>query len=411
MRIVPLLLLLPALLSSCDSGRSTADGFLWGIVFTPGANGRTLEAQARDMSDAGANAAKFWLDWSRVQPTVLRFDESLVPSTTGALPTREAVRAAPRLIEAFAQPESSALREWVDWSYSDKLIGTLSRAGLAAVPLIADATTAPFLTADRARRTRIAPEEPPWKDTSVTDAIESGYEGIGRENYLGQVLLYTAAAARRYSRGSLAVGLWNTENELNWTYVHVLVAGWRKGNAWLDEGFLTDLMATLAEGIHLGNPAARVTMNLNISDPDWLADLRTYGPHMDVIGLGAYPNYLYGEPILSDLVGAAVGDARRAGLPASAGKPVMVLETGYPSGPPGRDWSPEYQAEYLRRAAGGACREGAEGFFYFKLDDEDLPRQDVQAVENYWGLVDASGNRKPSFHALTETIREVCPLP
>lgn len=371
-------------------------------MFAPGANGRPVEAQITDMKEAGANAAKYWFDWSVVEPRAVRFDNSLRPAEQGSSVTRAILRSRPDLIEEYAFPDSGRFLRLIDWSTSDELIRALNRAGLSPVPLIADATTAPFVESADGSLNRIAPEEPPWTGRTSVPGLTWGYTGVGREAFLGQVLLFTAAAARRYSRGDLRVDLWNTENELNWTYVHVLVAGWRKGDAWLDPSFLLDLLSTLQEGIHLGNPSARATMNLNIADPDWKADARLYLPFMDVIGIGAYPNYIFGEPIQSSQVVDAVDFAR------SLDKPVMVLETGYPSGPEGHSWTAEKQAEYFRSAAGGACSLDAEGFFYFKLDDEDLPRPDVQAVENHWGLIDIQGKRKPSFDAFRELTRVGC---
>lgn len=385
------MLCLACLSPGCQRPASTPS-FLWGIVFAPEANGRNVDAQVRDMREAGANAAKFWFEWSRVEPIAVTYGDGFVPASPGKYLTREEVRASPALIREYAEPSHGRFHGLIDWTYYDSLIGQLNRAGLTPVPLIADATTAPFM---QGNTLRIAPEPAGWTNTEPTPQ-SPGYIGIGREEYLGHLLLFVAAAARRYSRGDLNVSLWNTENELNWTYVHVLVAKWRKGDAWLDDSFLLDLLATLYEGVHLGNPDARATMNLNISDPDWMADARRYAPFMDVIGLGAYPNYLFGMPILDQQVTDAVDAATRLG------KPVMVLETGYPSGPVGLDWSAENQANYLQAAIRGAYDRGAAGYFHFKLDDEAAPRDAIQQVENHWGLVDVRGDRKPSFFAFLE---------
>ena len=256
---------------------------------------------------------------------------------------------------------------------------------------------------------RVAPEDIGWEYrfqgySGIVTGF-TGYIGIGREHYLAHLYLYLAAAARRYANGKSKTLFWNTENELNWTYVHVLVAGWRFGNAWLDSDFLDLLLGTMYKAMKTGNSKALTTMNINIHDPDWIVDLTRWQNFLDIIGIGAYPNYLVPSPPLGEITADAVKMAREK----SDEKPVMVMETGYPSGPKKRGWTEEIQAEYIKESAELSIKAGADGFFYFRLDDGDFPiaEDEVQAVENYWGLVRLDGTRKPGFEILKKIINKM----
>lgn len=397
--------------------------FLWGIVFIPDENNRGLKNQVADLQELGVTQAKWWMDWSETEPIVLLHDleKKKVRPACGPKPfgerrpaptergysflTRADVEKHQEIIEEYAHPEDpkSRFHGLVDWSASDEIITLLNENGIEPVPLIGDATTAPYLKPSDTETFRIAPEPEDWQEADEIKGVGKSYQGIGKEAYLGHILLYTAAAARRYQKGKFSVKFWNTENELNWAYVHVSEAGWRKGESWKDQEFLTKLLATLDKGIHLGNPKAQTTMNINIHDPGWEKDLIAWRDLMDVIGLGAYPNYLFSKPVLGRMVGNAVTSA--AAL--SEGKPVVVMETGYPTGPETRGWGETQQVEFIREAIRSAREAGAAGFFYFRLDDakETTMTKKVQEVESHWGLVDAKGRRKPAFFVYQEFIK------
>jgi len=377
-----------------------------GVVFTPGI--RPFEEQLEDMKALDADTAKFWLNWSAVQEEALYYD----PASGRVSPSREEgfrwleredLDVDPGLVQAYAFPggPDGRFHGHVDWAPVDTLILGLDGRGISPLPLIGDATTAPFVRTEEGYLLRIAPEPAGWESVSCAEGECSGYRGVGQGAYLGQLALHTAAAARRYQG---VVMLWNTENELNWTPVHVLVAGWREGRAWFDMDFLGGLLQTLYEAVHIGaGERALATMNLNIHDPFWFARLRDWVPFMDVVGLGAYPNYLFSQPVLGDLLLDATDRALQA-----TEKPVMVLETGYPTGPAERGYSEPLQADYLERTSRAVREKGCVGYLWYRLDDPAyIPGSDeLQAVEAFWGLVDAKGKPKQSFRTFRETASE-----
>lgn len=366
---------------------------MFGVVFTPEVNGRELNAQIQDLKDLGVDFAKFWLDWREIEP-VLAFHLSWEDFSTH-----------PEIIDEYAFPEKpgSRFKGQLNYSRTDRLIQELNSAGISPIPLIADGAMSPGVSSSTPEQ-RIAPEQIGFSCQTRVAGETRTYVGIGREQYLAQVYLLSAGLARRYSHPGMMVEWWNTENELNWTYIHTSVAGWRCGKAWSDKQFLTDLLHTLYLGVKMGNPQAKATMNVNIHDPNWLNDLKLWSRDMDALGLGAYPNYLFAIPkmdwILTDAVRKAVARA--------SGKPVFILETGYPSGPKNLGWNEKLQAEYISESISGAVKNRANAYIYFKLDDTDLKISPVnlQKVENHWGLVRLNGTRKPAFFAYQDAVKK-----
>lgn len=378
-------------------------GFSWGIVFSPDA--WTLKTKVKEISDLGVRFGKFWLDWSAVQQRALYYHPALGEISDQALPgyrfpLHEDLDRDPALIDEMAHPEQGGrFAGMVDWAPTDEIVEALTSEGISPLPLIGDATTAPHLVLDDENSIRLAPEAPSSQYLDCHGERCVGYQGIGRQEYLGQISLHAAGAARRY-RGKIF--LWNTENELNWTYVHVLTAGWRKGLAWFDVSFLEELLAVLHRSVLLGDLFTLTTMNFNIHDPLWMERLDRWSDYMDIVGLGAYPNYLFAKPVLSVLVDAAV----RSAVQRSNDKPVMVLETGYPSGPEERGYQEDLQCTYHKKAIDGTIEEGGAGYILFRL--EDLPNPppwwELQAVEHYWGLVGIDGRRKEAYDLFAEIV-------
>lgn len=379
--------------------------FHWGVVFTPGL--RPFEEQLTDMKALGVDTAKFWLDWSAVQARPLYYNPqsrmiSPDPGPGFRWLLEQDLVDDPGLIREYAFPgrQGSRFAQEVDWTVPDNMIFHLHLEGISAVPLLGDATTAPFVIQENGLSLRMAPEPEGWEGIRCTEHACNGYRGVGKDAYLGQIALHAAGAARRYQG---TVPLWNTENELNWTPIHVIAAGWRMGCAWFDFSFLGRLLETLHRSVHLGaGRDALTTMNLNIHDPFWLQRLRQWEPFMDVVGLGAYPNYLFSRPVLNDLLLHAIEQAIQ-----TTDKPVMVLETGYPSGPEERGYNQTQQGFYLEQTAYGTEGSGASGYFWYRLDDPKQPPQagGLQAVEAFWGVVDEQGKRKESFFRFQKILR------
>ncbi len=418
-RISLFTVLLSLALSSCGSGTQEQQAagstilsrflsrYRMGVVFTPGL--RLFEEQLVDMKELGIDTAKFWLDWSAAQPLSLYYNPQSRSVSGQQGPGFRWILCQdllddPGLIQEYAFPERGGSRfaGLVAWSAVDGIILPIKAEGIFTLPLLGDATTAPFFHVDETLKLRMAPEPEGWEEVRCAEGVCHGYHGVGVDAYLGQIALHGAGAARRY-RG--IVPLWNTENELNWTPVHVLVAGWRMGRAWFDLDFLGRLLQTLHEAVHQGAwQDAQTTMNLNIHDPFWLTRMKEWEPFMDVVGLGAYPNYLFSRPVLSPLLLEAVEQAAD-----NTDRPLMVLETGFPSGPLERGYDEALQLAYLEQTVHGTQEKGACGYLWYRLDDpiETPPPGGLQAVEAYWGLVDRSGERKASFLAYQELLHPV----
>jgi len=378
-------------------------GFSWGVVFSPVPE--APDAWIPEITELGVRFAKFWMDWSAVQQRALYYNADLgmmsdAPLPGYAFPLPDLLDADPALIDQYAFPErGGSFAGLVDWGAIDRIVDSLTAAGISPLPLIGDATTAPYLILDEGCAVRLAPEEPGRRLVECGDDGCVGYEGIGRDQYLGQIALHAAGAARRY-RGR--IHLWNTENELNWTAIHVLAAGWRKGEAWFDASFKGRLLEVLRQSIRLGDPFCLTTMNLNVHDPLWLTRLEGWKVHMDIVGLGAYPNYLFARPVLSGLLTRAVRSAAERG----GGRPVMVLETGYPTGPALRGYGERLQCRYHDRAARGAIEQGGAGYVLFRLEDlpDPVPWWNLQAVEHHWGLVGTDGRRKQAYPLFRDLV-------
>ena len=367
-------------------------GFQWGVVFNPGQ--RNLPEQVGNLGDLGADFGRFWLDWSKIQATAFRFDpatQELVWENNSAYsyPSLESIAGSSGLIDEYAGH--------LTWTEFDTFVQSLIQARIAPLPLIADATTAPLAPGTQAR---IAPEDEGWTDSACILGTCVDYVGIGREAYLAQAYLHAAALARRYRD---RIGVWNLENELNWAYVHTGVAGWRVGSAWSDPEFCRRLLKTLADGIKAGNPSALATMNFNIHDPAYLQKIGDWADPLDLIGLGAYPNYLFATPIMSSLLSDAIQNVK-----ALATKPVLVLETGYPSGPAAKGYSENLQVQYLNESIRFTEENGGAGYFYFHLEDPPgaPDPSNLQAVEYYWGLTYPDGTTKPAYGEFKSLIAD-----
>ena len=131
------------------------------------------------------------------------------------------------------------------------------------------------------------------------------------------------------------------------------------------------LSSRLEENSCLQDPEALTTVNFHTDIPaeinqgfllpSWEDAIRQWMSHIDVIGIDAYPNYYQPEPVRGEVLGERVAAASEMGC----GKPLVVVETGYPTGPPERGYTEADQAEYLQEAYDASVAAGAQGFFLF----------------------------------------------
>ncbi|OGL48232.1 MAG: hypothetical protein A2161_07630 [Candidatus Schekmanbacteria bacterium RBG_13_48_7] len=370
-------------------------------------------------AELGARWIRGKVSWDDVEP------EILIQTLTVA-----DVKANPAMIIYYINTH--------DWSYSDTWLAEMKNNGMEPLMIIGHgySTTLPYFNGQR-----------------ITPDI------LGRENYLGHIYLFTRAAVERYNGdgeydapGGLVVKYWQLENELNQAFFTALW-GWRTpsfmdalGSAWQDWNFVTELLATLYEAVKIEDPLALTTVNFHTDVPaeinqsfllpSWQDSIRLWLPWVDFIGIDAYPNYYIPEPVNGEILAQRIAEAYERGC----GKPVVVIETGYPSGPPERGYNETLQAQYIQEAFDAAVSAGALGFFLFgvktgethgiiitpedianleylaDLYNQGLPipliawallNQDyiqnhfidvMQSVESYWGLVRIDGSHKPGWH-------------
>ncbi len=340
---------------------TSLNDFMSGVVVEPYLQDRQIEDIVPLATELGVKCVKFWLPWNASEP---RFSGGITQ----------------------------------DWNAADSVIQNFTNAGLCAVPLIIDATTAPGVCRGSICG-RAAPEDENFRETLCNESGCTTYLGVGEDAYIDAASRYAFALASRYRE---RVFLFNVENELNWACTHTTVAQWRVGRAWCDEEFIVRLLSSVSDAIHRAHPGAAVSMNFNVHDPDLMYHVNIYHSAFDLIGLGAYPNYLFPEPVLGNAMGEWITIAGRA-----TGKPVMVLETGYPSGPTTEGYSEDLQAEYVRQSFLSAYQAGSVGYIYLKLRDPELPFTGIKRVENFWGLVDAQGTPKKAYYVLKDLIQKL----
>lgn len=372
-------------------------------------------------NELGVRYARPTLAWREIEPTVAPLGLTVAE-----------LRAHPEWIDDYIASRN--------WSSFDAELGGMIAGGVIPVPIVGHGYVGAL------PRMEGSPDQPADPDH------------LGREEYLARIYRAARATVERYDHdghldapGGLDVRYWQTENELNQAFLTALW-GWRSpsllealGSAWQDFSFVSQILSTLRLAVKDADATALTTMNFHtdISDelmkfvlqPTWMESVVSWRMQMDFLGVDAYPNYYRATPVN----GAAVGErvARVAGE--SCGMPIVVVETGYPTGPSVEGFGETEQADYVQTAFDGAIAAGARGFFLFgtqtaeqsnvEITPEDLANLELvadayengdvgallnfllfnvdyieshfvyvlQAVEPFWGLVRADGSHKPAW--------------
>jgi len=269
-------------------------------------------------------------------------------------------------------PEAS-LDQLLDISYSqwpmDILVNTLSSKGISTVPVVACGYH------------RMLPHHlEPDSNKSL---------------YLKRAAIHARLLVRHYRD---RIKCWQIENEPNWWAEHE-GGGWRSGLAWVeDHEFRKSLLETLNRAVHVEDPTASTVINLE-------ADAKTIAPapysySCDILGLDFYPNYKTAHPInpgveiLADEMGKVLQ------------KPILISETGYPSGPSFLGYSPDRQAGYLEKAVREAfALKNVTGIGIWRYIDTSW--RSFPPQENHFGLFDKKGVPKPAWAAYSKVIKEL----
>jgi hypothetical protein len=277
-----------------------------------------------------------------------------------------------KYFEPYPVPESS-LDQLLEQSYDqwpmDDLVSTLTRRGIGVVPVIA---------------------------CGYHRMLPQGLEpDPNRALYLKRVSIHARLMVRHYKD---RIKSWQIENEPNWWAEHE-AGGWRSGLAWVHEhGFRHELLQTLNNAVHSEDPSGTTIINLEADAA--ILHPGVYLAYCDILGLDFYPNYKISHPINTKALRVAEQAAKKLG------RPVMISETGYPSGPSLLGYSADSQAKYVA----DACRvahelDGVTGIGIWRYVDtawRSFPPQ-----ENHFGLFDNKGNPKPAWAEFSKVIKEL----
>ena len=418
-RLLVLVLVFPAALGARETIPGV-DGFLFGIC-------QGNEATIPYLVALGVK-------WSRVNANW----RELTPEVTNPGLTLAQVKSDRALVEEFSRT--------ADWRGLDRRIKLLVEHGIQPIPIIGHGYSSQL---------------PSFRGKLATP------DRLGQDHYLALTYLYVAAVVERYDGDGLMdapgvrIKLWQIENEPNQAG---LTAGWGWRDpkwipgllsAWSDWEFMTQLIQTLNQAVKDSDPESLTMVNFHtdvpakitrlLNQPAWLDAVREWSPYIDVIGFDSYPNYYSPDPVRGNEVGEKVKQIRSLGL----NKPVLIVETDYPSGPSVRGFSAEKQAEFIRQSFWSAYDAGAAGYIKFDMQTLDshttditpkdlaaldrvipmwekdqlgrlllwaLPRAGyvqkhfldvVKTVEPYWGLVTPSGEKKPGYFVIEEIRKEL----
>ena len=190
----------------------------------------------------------------------------------------------------------------------------------------------------------------------------------------------------RHYKGRIA--MWQLENEPDWWLEH-FASDWRKGGIWFEKGVADRIIGELHRIVREEDPGTPMMVNLEADTAR--AFVHSYSRYCDVLGLDFYPNYTNSGNINLSKLKERIAEARRL-----SGIPVMIAETGYPSGPRIFGFEQGKQAEYVR----AVCEEAYSidsllGMGMWRLSDPywfSFPFQ-----ENSFGLIDRQGIPKKAW--------------
>lgn len=305
--------------------------------------------------------------------------EEVLLRRLGREPIAEGVEACRLLVETCKKADIRFVRCWFPWKYfepeegvenypMDELVNQLASNGIELIPVVGCGYS------------RMLPE---WI---------SPHRDAGR--YIEKLVLHAKRLVNRYKG---RVKYWQIENEPNWWKMHV-VGGWRSGGIWLESSFGFELIKALNDAVHEEDNSSLTIINLEADEE--VKGLENYSKLCDIIGLDIYPNYKESFPVNTARLRYADSVKR------VTGKPVIISETGYPSGPSWLGYTEKRQAEYVRRASLEAFEcQSINALAIWRYCDtvwRSFPPQ-----ENYFGLFDTSLKEKAAFLVYSDTIKEL----
>ena len=198
----------------------------------------------------------------------------------------------------------------------------------------------------------------------------------------------------RHYKGKIS--MWQLENEPNWWLEH-FASDWRRGGVWFENNFQELILGELHKIVSEEDPDTPTMINLEADSAR--AFYKLYANYCDVLGLDFYPNYTHSSPITVSEVKQRVFEAKTL-----SEKPVMIAETGYPSGPLLFGYSQQKQAEYVKLICEEAySNDEIAGLGMWRLSDPywlSFPFQ-----ENSFGLIDRQGIPKLAWYEYLDQVR------
>ena len=321
-----------------------------------------------------------------------KVEEATIALHHQAIPRNEADRASLSLADSLKSIGVDFVRCWFPWRYfepsplpvkdldsaldrgyerwpMDGLVKALSSQGISILPVLA---------------------------CGYSRMLPQGLDpGVGAGEYLRRASLHARLLVRHYKAD---VGSWQLENEPNWWVMHE-AGGWRSGAPWLEgRGFRDSLLTALNEAVHEEDEGAKTMVNLEADESK--LDVTEYVKFCDVLGLDFYPNYKSSEPVDAAVLRRATGFAK------ATGKPVLIAETGYPSGPSVLGYNQERQADYVVQALKEAhSLDGVAGIGIWRYLDTSW--RSFPPQENHFGLIDEKGGPKSAWYRYGEALKEI----
>ena len=189
----------------------------------------------------------------------------------------------------------------------------------------------------------------------------------------------------RHYKGQISV--WQLENEPNWWLMH-FASDWRRGGIWFDRNLSDLVLGELHKIVREEDPNTPTMINLEADPPGAFSKL--YDNYCDLLGLDFYPNYAHPTPIRVSEI-RKVSEAKRL-----SGKPIMITETGYPSGPRIFGYNAENQTQFVKSMCEEAySNDDINGLGMWRLSDGHWLSFPFQ--ENHFGLVNHRGIPKPAW--------------
>jgi hypothetical protein len=328
------------------------------------------------MRRAGATSFRPHVHWNRVEPVI----------TDPGLRVQEVTE---RMIAEYAGG-----KEGVFWDETDMMVEGMVHAGIN-----------PFLCLGagylhQMPLVRLGRNVVKFDDPRVPDDV-----------YLGHLYLHARAVVRRYKDRCRR---WQLENELNETAAALLVLKWRSGRRWLSGRFKTRLVELLHGAVKREDTGAMTSHNYAMGQEmvpflfDWVRAAARWDRFIDIIGFDPFPNYMRGDPIR---IGESVSSNMKRVRALGSGKPVYILEDGYPVMPAARGFSEEGQRRYVGELLNAAEREKIDGvFIYCFVSQEGAPGNEWHKVrrfndiEDWWGLFRSDGTPRPAYQYLVDRL-------